>query len=37
MEKLHLRNRVQAAVVADRLGLVDDTFRPVAGLDGDGS
>jgi DNA-binding NarL/FixJ family response regulator len=38
MEKLHLRNRVQAAVVADRLGLVDDTFRPgsAAGLDGVG-
>jgi DNA-binding NarL/FixJ family response regulator len=28
MEKLRLRNRVQAAVVAHRLGLVDDDFRP---------
>jgi DNA-binding NarL/FixJ family response regulator len=36
MEKLHLRNRIQAAVVADRLGLVDDTFRPAAGPDGAG-
>ncbi|MFC7545846.1 response regulator [Plantactinospora sp. GCM10030261] len=29
MEKLRLRNRVQAAVTAHRLGLVDDDFRPV--------
>jgi DNA-binding NarL/FixJ family response regulator len=28
MEKLKLRNRVQSAVVAHRLGLVDDNFRP---------
>ncbi|MEV4120719.1 response regulator transcription factor [Micromonospora sp. NPDC049645] len=33
MEKLHLRNRVQAAVVAHRLGLVDDDFNPVLELD----
>ncbi|MCC5580093.1 response regulator transcription factor [Microtetraspora sp. AC03309] len=29
MEKLELRNRTQAAVVAHRLGLVDAGFRPV--------
>lgn len=29
MEKLRVRNRVQAAVVAHQLGLVDDRFEPV--------
>ncbi|WP_432192341.1 response regulator [Streptomyces sp. bgisy027] len=29
-QKLHLRNRIQAAVVAHQLGLVDDDFRPLS-------
>jgi DNA-binding NarL/FixJ family response regulator len=32
-DKLRLRNRVQAAVVAHRLGLVDDDFRLAEGLE----
>lgn len=37
MEKLDLRNRVQAAVVAHRFGLVDDAFRLVPGAGAGGA